>query len=184
MNPAIDRQIRKGDDPVLKAVCTPIEPGEHLPWLATMERVCRLAPGVGLAAPQIAQARRVVMTLLGRESRFYINPVITWRSESTNVQREGCLSYPGIEKGIRRHDAIEMDFLDEQRRPRSERFDGFTARVIQHEVDHLDGICRVGDPAYADELPPQPVQAKRRMRPMDAAVLVALASVGMNSMRR
>jgi peptide deformylase len=190
MNNSHDHLIRKGDDPILKQVCTPIEPGEPLPFLELMERACRRASnGVGLAAPQVGHARRVIFTLsrngMGDLGQFFINPVIIWRSKETDVAEEGCLSYPGITKRIRRFSEIRLAFLDRARRPHEVLFRGFPARVIQHEVDHLDGICRVGDPSFVGE-PDRAYRARYRgPSPLRAAfpLLAAAAAIGTGGRR-
>lgn len=159
MSPKIDKLIRKGGDPVLKQVCAPLVRGDDVSFFETMQRVCKKAPGVGLAAPQIGVAKRVIYTLAPYEKgspivgQLWINPTIVSMSERTDVYEEGCLSYPGIFKRIRRPVEIRISYYDTNWRfiP-NEPVWGFCARVVQHEIDHLDGICKVGDPTYlADE---------------------------------
>jgi peptide deformylase len=178
MNP--DKYLRKHGDPVLRTVCAPVEPGEPLPFMLTMEKVCKKTKtGVGLAAPQIGVTKRVIFlncadakgTVRGR---FMINPVIVAASQEQNVKSEGCLSFPGVFKNIARPDWIEVEYLDERRRPRKERAHGFPARVICHEVDHLDGVCKVGDPDYPDD---GETTAKRNA-PRLAAAIMACAALG------
>lgn len=178
MNP--DKYLRKHNDPVLRTPCAPIEPGEPLPFMETMERVCKKTRiGVGLAAPQIGVSKRVIFlncadgkgTVRGR---FMLNPVVTGASEATNVKSEGCLSFPGVYKNIARPDWVDVDYLDERRRPRKERAHGFLARVICHEVDHLDGICKVGDPDY----PADGETTASRHSPRLAAAVMACAALG------
>lgn len=150
--------LRTWDDPVLKQVCAPVAEGERLDFLDTMEKVCRKAPGVGLAAPQIGVAKRVIFTLCKNArgtiaGRFMLNPEIIEKSEDTNVAVEGCLSYPGVQKRIARHNAITVRYEDIARNLHTRRFVDFEARVIQHECDHLDGICRVGDGSTTEPEP-------------------------------
>jgi peptide deformylase len=157
MSSKIDRLIRKWDDPILKQVCEPVRAGDDLSFLEVMEKVCRKAGGVGIAAPQIGVAKCAIYLLLnngrGIRGEFMLNPLIAWASAETDVQEEGCLSYPGIIKRIQRHTYISVQF---QRviggRLQLERCGGYRARVIQHEVDHLKGICKVGDASYLDQL--------------------------------
>lgn len=68
------------------------------------------------------------------------NPVIKSHSETTEVDEEGCFSVPDIYDAVRRWTSITVEFLDESGKPKSMRLSGFNARVVQHEVDHLDGI--------------------------------------------
>lgn len=111
----------------------------------TMEK----ANGVGLAAPQVGLALRMFVVdgnglaedypeCLGVR-RCMINPEIVESSSETNVKEEGCLSIPGIYESVKRPDWIVINYLDEQLEEHEERFEGFAARMILHEYDHLDG---------------------------------------------
>lgn len=156
MSSKIDRLIRKGDDPILHRPCEAVAPGERFDFADTMERVCRKAPGLGLAAPQVGVAKRVIFTLCPDargtiRGRFMVNPVITWHGGVMDLQEERCLSYPGIAKRIRRYVDIRVRFEDVDRRVREHDFAGLEARVVQHEVDHLDGQCKVGDASYPED---------------------------------
>lgn len=122
----------------------------NLPELAanmyiTMEK----ANGVGLAAPQVGLSLRMFVVdgnglaedypeCLGVR-RCMINPEIVEQSADTNVKEEGCLSIPGIYESVKRPDWIVINYLDEQLVEHEERFEGFAARMILHEYDHLDG---------------------------------------------
>jgi peptide deformylase len=145
------------DHPALKQVCRPVAPGEYLePLFDRMRKACKTNDGVGLAAPQVGDTRAVIFTLCADacgtvKGRFMVNPKITHYSQETDISVEGCLSYPGIHKRIKRSRTIEITYEDERRRERRTTAHGFEARVIQHEYDHCSGICRVGDPAYASE---------------------------------
>lgn len=107
------------------------------------------ADGVGLAAPQIGKNIRLFVvdcSPWGDEDeackeykRAFINPEIYEVSEETDLFNEGCLSLPGLHEDVRRPVAVRMRYLDENFEEHDELFDGFRARVIQHEYDHLDG---------------------------------------------
>lgn len=107
------------------------------------------AEGVGLAAPQIGKNIRLFVvdcSPWGEEDeackdyrRAFINPEIYEVSEETDLFNEGCLSLPGLHEDVRRPIAVKMRYLDENFEEHDELFDGFRARVIQHEYDHLDG---------------------------------------------
>ncbi len=107
------------------------------------------ADGCGLAAPQIGKNIRLFVvdcSAWGDEDeackeykKAFINPEIYAASEETDLFNEGCLSLPGLHEDVRRPVAIRMRYLDEQFVEHDEEFDGFRARVIQHEYDHLDG---------------------------------------------
>lgn len=109
--------------------------------------------GVGLAAPQVDRLRRIFALNLdrnGKAIRSVINPVITSHSEEVTLgpdpeepYLEGCLSIPGIYGPVPRWQWVELEFQvieDDRLVSKSEQFDDFAARVVQHEFDHLDGI--------------------------------------------
>ena len=107
------------------------------------------ASGVGLAAPQIGKNIRLFIVdctpwadedeSLADFKRVFINAEIYERSEETDLFNEGCLSLPGLHEDVRRPVAIRMRYLDENFVEHDEEFDGYPARVIQHEYDHLEG---------------------------------------------
>ena len=109
------------------------------------------ADGVGLAAPQVGLVDRIFVIdlspLADEESpqyeglkKTFINARIINRTGDLSSVEEGCLSIPGINESVPRHDEIEIEYLDENLEAHTEVFKGFTARVIQHEYDHIDGI--------------------------------------------
>jgi peptide deformylase len=103
------------------------------------------APGIGLAAIQVAvPARVVVMDLSKREDkaepRVFINPEITWKSEEFSHYEEGCLSIPDIHEDVERPARVKVRFLDLGGAPQEDDADGLFATCIQHEIDHLNGV--------------------------------------------
>ncbi|OGI21492.1 MAG: peptide deformylase [Candidatus Moranbacteria bacterium RIFCSPHIGHO2_01_FULL_55_24] len=96
--------------------------------------------GVGLAAPQIGQSLRLAVAEVDKTVYYLINPEITSYSQEKIVFEEGCLSLPGEYFPIVRSETITVKYRDERGLPKKLRADGFLAVVIQHEVDHLDGI--------------------------------------------
>lgn len=119
-----------------------------------MVETMRQAPGVGLAAPQVASSLRlaVIEYAPGAEDlpedaappapRLYVivNPEITARSEEMVDGVEGCLSIPGYAGSVLRHRAVTVKALNRKGRPVKIKADGWLARIFQHEIDHLDGI--------------------------------------------
>ncbi len=112
------------------------------------------AEGIGLAAPQVGLDDRVFiidMSPLEDEEhpeykgykKTFINAHIISRSGDIDSTEEGCLSIPGINESVPRENEIEIEYLDENLQPHRETYSGFTARVIQHEYDHIDGILFV-----------------------------------------
>jgi peptide deformylase len=103
------------------------------------------APGIGLAAIQVAvPARVVVMDFAKREEksepRVFINPEITWKSDEISRYEEGCLSIPDIHEDVERPARVKLKYLDLDGQPHETDADGLFATVIQHEVDHLNGV--------------------------------------------
>jgi len=141
-------RIRTFDDPSLSAVCEPLSLSDDLSFLKDMRRICAEANGVGLGAPQIGVLKRAAFIWPQQkrgEAIFMLNPVIYYTSPTTSVEDEGCLSYPGISARIERHLSVAVRYFDETWAQHERHFAYFPARVVQHELDHLDGICRVGD---------------------------------------
>jgi peptide deformylase len=91
--------------------------------------------GVGLAAPQIGIPARIIIA----GDTAYINPDIVSYSEEKNEEEEGCLSVPGVTKSIERSKVITLRYQDVHRRMHVKVFTELVARIIQHEVDHLNG---------------------------------------------
>ena len=107
------------------------------------------AEGCGLAAPQIGVSKRVLI-VDGRDMtdvypyldgffRVMINPVTVFESEEQCEYNEGCLSVPGIYSDVRRPSAITVEYYDENLEKKTETFDKFACRMVQHEMSHLDG---------------------------------------------
>ena len=127
---------------------TPDYPGlEQL--IADMFETMYHSDGVGLAAPQIGKAIRLVVITLDvlkddypeyeGFNKCYINPhILEYDDTETETMDEGCLSLPGIHEPVRRPTRIHVQYMDEQFKPHDEWVDGYLARVMQHEFDHLD----------------------------------------------
>ena len=109
------------------------------------------AEGIGLAAPQVGLEDRIFVIdlspLADEENpqykdlkKAFINARITNRTGDMTSAEEGCLSIPNVHESVPRQDTIEIEYLDENLEPHTETYTGFTARVIQHEYDHIDGI--------------------------------------------
>jgi peptide deformylase len=95
--------------------------------------------GVGLAAPQVGIPYRVVCMLHDAEPLVLINPVIT-HAEGVYSSTEGCLSMPGVSATVTRSKQVTVSFIDRQGVSNTMDFEGFSAAIVQHEVDHLDGM--------------------------------------------
>lgn len=146
------RAIRVVPDPVLRAVCDRVVVFDDAlaVLVADMFATMYAAPGRGLAAPQIGVSQRVfVMDATWKTGEpaplAFVNPVIVDVSDVSVTQPEGCLSIPGDLTEVTRPDAVTLRWQDLDGRAHEQRFDGFAAACIQHEVDHLDGIL-ITDP--------------------------------------
>jgi peptide deformylase len=103
------------------------------------------APGIGLAAPQVAVGKRVIVADIGRSEDDrqpvrMVNPQIVWVSDDDNTYEEGCLSVPEHYAAVVRPRAIRVRYMDETGAQQEVDADGLLATVLQHEMDHLDGI--------------------------------------------
>lgn len=117
------------------------------------------ANGVGLAAPQIGEDLRIFVTddaaLKGDQDEIdvhgplaLINPVISLESEETVVAEEGCLSIPGVRGDVSRPEKVTVTFKDRDFNERNLEVDGPLARIIQHELDHLNGVLFIDHLSY------------------------------------
>lgn len=97
--------------------------------------------GAGLAAPQTGNLKRAVaIHTEDGETRFFINPKITYKSLLKNILEEGCLSVPGVFGEVKRPKKIWVKYQDRKGIGHKERCDLYLSRVLQHEIDHLNGI--------------------------------------------
>ncbi len=96
--------------------------------------------GIGLAAPQIGKGIRLAVAEVDGKEYYWINPIITTHSEEKILFEEGCLSLPGQYFPIVRSEEVTLKYVNEKGLPKKLRATGLLAVVIQHEVDHLDGI--------------------------------------------
>ncbi len=121
--------------------------------VSDMWETMREAPGVGLAAPQVGESIRVLVAEYEGEAVALINPEILKRSEQEEFGQEGCLSIPGfIGEDVPRSSAITVKARDPKGKEIRVKADGWFARILQHEIDHLDGIL------YTDRIAPEQVR--------------------------
>lgn len=120
-------------------VADPLAP-EIQELLPKMIKTMHKEHGVGLAAPQIGLSIRVAVAEVEGKEYYLINPEITSLSQEKILSEEGCLSLPGEFFPILRSETVTVKYLNEKGLPKKLRATGFLATVIQHEVDHLDGI--------------------------------------------
>ena len=141
---AIRKIVKLGDD-TLRKVCKPQEKFDHrlAALLEDMADTMYKANGVGLAGPQVGILRRVVVIDVGDGLVELINPVITARSEETQCGREGCLSLPGRQGVVTRPMKVSVHALNRKGEPFDLDAEGFFARAVCHELDHLDGTLYI-----------------------------------------
>lgn len=136
--------IRSLGDPVLKSKATPVDRFDDSlrKQVNRMAGIMNDALGVGLAAPQLGISQRLLVYRVGPDAPVIAlaNPEIEWTSKDEEVFDEGCLSIPGILVDVERPIHVRVRALDEHGEERVVEASGLEARVIQHEMDHLDGV--------------------------------------------
>ncbi len=138
------RTIRIEGDPLLrkKSRVVDIIDDRILALLDDMVETMYDASGVGLAAPQVGVLRRIAVVDTGDELLKLINPIIV-DSEGEQIDPEACLSVPDFSGTVARPEKLVLHYLDETGEHRELTAEGFQARAICHELDHLDGILFV-----------------------------------------
>lgn len=135
-------EIKKYPDPILRKKCESVEEvTQEMKDLAksmieTMER----NNGIGLAAPQVGKLLRVIVVQTEREPIALINPKITRKTKEIEIMEEGCLSFPGVWLKTKRPRGTEVEAIDKDGKKVQIKAEGLFAQVLQHEIDHLDGI--------------------------------------------
>ncbi len=148
-------KVREVGDPILEKKCEEVNikniDEEIIDIMEDLKATLEYGTGLGIAAPQIAVNKRIIVVGAKKENIKYsdaeeiaitamINP--TWRnlSEDTDVQYEGCMSVPNIRGKVERYKNIELTYYNEKGEKIVKQLNGFFARLVQHECDHLDGI--------------------------------------------
>ncbi len=148
-------RIREVGDPILNVRCEEVDVNNInssiLDEIEDLKETLNFTDGFGIAAPQVGINKRIVIIQVNKEKCTYkdcedvpttvmINP--TWKklSDNTDVEFEGCLSVPSIRGKVERYTNIEVTYYNEKGEKIVKEVSGFTARDIQHECDHLDGV--------------------------------------------
>lgn len=143
------RKIRKWDDPILKHECEVVQAEEDVSHIVKDLKtvLAYTKDGVGLAASQIGYTKRIIALRLNanKEPVIMINPEIVDKSNNTITGVEGCLSYPGVFSRVERASKVQVSYLDEGMKPKKEWKLANESIVVQHEIEHLSGICKIGE---------------------------------------
>ncbi len=141
------RDILTVPDPRLKLVSKPVDrvDDELRDLMDDMLQSMYAADGIGLAAIQVGEPKRVIVMDLAKADeppapRYFVNPVLSEPSDTLQPYEEGCLSVPTVFDEIERPDRIRIEYLDYDGKPCVEVAEGMFAVCIQHEMDHLEGI--------------------------------------------
>jgi peptide deformylase len=134
-------------DPKLRLISRKVErvDGALKKLMDDMIETMHDAPGVGLAAIQIAEPIRLVVIDVARKEeppnpQVFVNPEVTWSSDERSTYEEGCLSIPEYYAEVERPASIRARYLDHEGKTREILAEGLLATVLQHEIDHLDGV--------------------------------------------
>jgi peptide deformylase len=158
------RPVRIWGDPVLRQRALEVSQFDDTlrSLVADMRDTMQAYRGVGLAANQVGVLQRVLLVDVpagedggANEAHTLVNPVVISRRGS-EMAEEGCLSIPGIYEEVPRSHRVEVEYLDEHGRRHALVAEGYLARAIQHEIDHLDGVL------FVDRLSPLKRQFLRR----------------------
>jgi peptide deformylase len=130
-------EVHHFDDPSFATACADLA--------ATLAAFrARYGFGRAISAPQIGVPLRLIAVNLGDGTFFVVNPVVTWKSEETFTMWDDCMSFPDLLVRVARHESLSLEWVDESNRRRDWReLDRAAAELLQHEIDHLDGILAV-----------------------------------------
>lgn len=135
------RKIRKDTEPILRKKSREVQEVDSKieVLLDDMKETMEAANGIGLAAPQVGVLKRVIIVDIGNGLMEFINPVIV-SEEGKDIAEEGCLSIPGKYEDVERPNKIKVKAMNRQGKKIELNAEGLLARVLCHEIDHLDGI--------------------------------------------
>jgi peptide deformylase len=139
----LELEIKKYQDPILREKCESVDEitAEVKDFCRQMLKIMYQENGVGLAAPQVGDKRRIITIDVGQSPLCLINPKILSQSNKLVASYEGCLSLPGLNLRIKRPKQIEVEgYLLQKEKVTKIKADGLLARALQHEIDHLNGV--------------------------------------------
>ncbi len=149
--------IRLYGNPILRRKSREVKEmsGDIQKLINNMAKLMYKNKGIGLAAPQVGILKRVIIADVGDGLVSLVNPKILWR-QGKDTMSEGCLSIPGINLEIKRSKEVIVEGIDKEGEKVQLGAMGFLARVLQHEIDHLDGILIV------DRVPKKKIKPLKR----------------------
>ncbi|MFZ1155235.1 MAG: peptide deformylase [Solirubrobacteraceae bacterium] len=166
------RHVRKFGDPVLRTTALPVDRFDEAlaEEVEQMGALMHDALGIGLAATQLGVLHRVLVYRAYSDDPLtaLVNPVVEWSGEELETLEEGCLSLPGVHVDVERPSQVRVRASDIEGKQIVVEAEGLEARVIQHEIDHLDGVL------ILDRIPRE--LRKQAMRAMREAVTAASAA--------
>ena len=138
----MNRKIKEYPNKILREKCIEIkEITEGIKKLAgDLSEIMMEKDGIGLAAPQVGESKRMIAVFFKGKPQVFLNPKILRKSRKTDVMEEGCLSFSGLFLKIKRAKEVELEFLNLQGEKIKMKTEGLAAKVFQHEIDHLNGI--------------------------------------------
>jgi peptide deformylase len=138
------RFVRQWGDPVLKSRAREVDrfDGDLRTQIEQMGRIMEDSLGIGLAATQVGKLQRVLVYRVEPDSpvNAVVNPMIEWSGDELETAEEGCLSLQGVLVDVERSLHVRVSAQDEHGEPITIEASGLEARVLQHEIDHLDGV--------------------------------------------
>lgn len=148
-------RLRLYPDESLRGVARHVDECDHYvdALAGDMIELMRQHKGIGLAAPQVGVGLRLIVADIGEGPLAVVNPFVVPVDVDSDVMAEGCLSLPGVQLDLRRLSRIELRGTDPSGKPLHMALKGLMARVVQHEVDHLDGILICDYPPPVPDVP-------------------------------
>lgn len=168
-------QLVNENDGVLRTCATQFDfenpPFEPVEFASQLVETCKVKGGFGLAAPQVGISTRLFVMGSGDEYVAMFNPSILEQSKEQSLVAEGCLSFPMLALKISRPKSIKVEYYDYNGKRHESEFEGLTAHIFQHELDHLDGIC------YTDRVKPMALKMGLKKRSKFSKLVTRYESV-------
>lgn len=147
-------EIKKYPDPVLRKKAEKVEKvtEDILELAQSLAETMQKEDGLGLAAPQVGQLKRMIVLMVNKEPKVFLNPVVVKKSKEKETAEEGCLSFPEVFLEIKRPKTVEVETTDVSGERMRISAKGLLACAFQHEIDHLDGILFIDRAGFWQKL--------------------------------